>query len=258
MASACSRFFVTSVIGMALVSPAAAQTPLPMGAPAKGQVPNGGAAEYTLVAKTAGVLVAAVKGDDDLVIHVTDTDGQTIPEGRSDRDLNGSAGTELVSVVIPEPGNYRVRVTTNGGGGASFEISGSWMSFPPFAQASTDPDRRPGAARTAQVGKAIEDSINAQGGDAWDWFVLKPAQAGTLVIVTRKLGDAQADDLVLEAYLDGNYAQPAQRSDQDLQGNSANESVTLQVNAGQAVHVKVAGNFSSVNTKYRLSSNLVP
>jgi hypothetical protein len=245
------------VIGVALATPAAAQSPLPLGAPAKGQVPNGGAAEYTVVAKTAGVLVAAIKGDDDLVLHVTDSDGQTIPEGRSDRDLNGSSGTELVSVVIPEPGNYRVRVTVNGSGSAAFEISGSWMSFPPFAQASSDPDRRPSTARGAQVGKAIEDSLNSQGGDNWDWFVMKPSQAGTLVIVTRRLGDAESD-LVLEAFLDGNFSQPAQRSDQDLQGNSANESVTLQVNAGQAVHVKVSANFSNVNTKYRLSSNLVP
>jgi hypothetical protein len=257
MASAVSRFVLTFVIAAALASPAAAQSPLPLGAPAKGQVPNGGAAEYTVVAKTAGVLVAAIKGDDDLVLHVTDSDGQTIPEGRSDRDLNGSGGTELVSVVIPEPGNYKVRVTVNGSGASSFEISGAWMSFPPFAQASTDPDRRPSTARAIQVGKAIEDSLNSQAGDSWDWFVMKPSQSGTLVIVTRRLGDADAD-LVLEAYLDGNFSQPAQRSDQDLQGNSANESVTLQVEAGQSVHVKVSGNFSSINTKYRLSSNLVP
>lgn len=257
MASAVTRLVVTSVMAAALASPAAAQSPLPLGAPAKGQVPNGGAAEYTVVAKTAGVLVAAIKGDDDLVLHVTDSDGQTIPEGRSDRDLNGSSGTELVSVVIPEPGNYRVRVTVNGSGAASFEISGSWMSFPPFAQASSDPDRRPSTARAAQVGKAVEDSLNSQSGDSWDWFVMKASQAGTLVIVTRRLGDSEGD-LVLEAFLDGNFAQAAQRSDQDLQGNSANESVTLQVNAGQAVHIKVSANFSNVNTKYRLSSNLVP
>lgn len=257
MASAVTRLVVTSVMAAALASPAAAQSPLPLGAPAKGQVPNGGAAEYTVVAKTAGVLVAAIKGDDDLVLHVTDADGQTVPDGRSDRDLNGSSGTELVSVVIPEPGNYRVRVTVNGSGAASFEISGSWMSFPPFAQASSDPDRRPTTARAAQVGKAIEDSLNSQQGDSWDWFVMKPSQAGTLVVVTRRLGDSEGD-LVLEAFLDGSFAQSAQRSDQDLQGNSANESVTLQVDAGQAVHIKVSANFSNVNTKYRLSSNLVP
>ena len=44
--------------------------------------------------------------------------------------LNGSMGTEIVSVVIAEPGSYRVRVTSNGSGAAGFEIAGSWMSLP--------------------------------------------------------------------------------------------------------------------------------
>jgi hypothetical protein len=123
--------------------------------------------------------------------------------------------------------------------------------------ASSDPDRRPSTAKSAQVGKALEDQLDSKTGDSWDWYVMKSAQAGTLVIVTRRVGEGDTD-LVLEAYLDGNFAQPAQRSDQDLQGNNASESVTLQVNAGQVVHVKVSANFSNASTKYRLSSNLVP
>ena len=86
---------------------------------------------------------------------------------------------------------------------------------------------------------------------------MKANQAGTLVVVTRRVGEGDTD-LVLEAFLDGDFAQPAQRSDQDMQGNNANESVTLNVNAGQAVHIKVSANFSNANTRYRLSSNLVP
>ena len=257
MASVVSRSVVVSLMVAALALPAAAQTPLPLGAPQQGKVGAGKPTDYSVVAKTAGVLVAAVKGDADLVLSVTDSDGQTVPEGRSDKDINGSEGTEMVSVVIPEAGTYRVRVEVNGGGASSFEVSGSWMSFPPFAQASTDPDRRPSGAKAAQVGKAIEDSLNAEAGDIWDWFVMKPGQGGTLVIVTRRLGEGDTD-LVLEAFLDGNFSTPAQRSDQDMQGNNANESVTLNVNAGQAVHIKVSANFSRPNTKYRISSNLVP
>ena len=257
MASACSRSVVVLLMTGVFASPAAAQAPLPMGAPQKGNVTSGGAAEYTVVAKTAGVLVAAVKGDSDLVLQVADSDGQTVPEGSSDKDLNGNEGTELVSTVITEPGTYKVRVRVNGGGTASFEISGSWMAFPPFAMASSDPDRRPSTAKAAQIGKAVEDSLDSKTGDSWDWWVMKANQAGTLVVVTRRVGEGDTD-LVLEAFLDGNFAQPAQRSDQDMQGNNANESVTLNVNAGQAVHIKVSANFSNASTKYRLSSNLVP
>ncbi len=71
------------------------------------------------------------------------------------------------------------------------------------------------------------------------------------------LGDGDAD-LVLEIYADGDFSKPVGRSDQDLQGNSANESVTINVTAGQPVHIKVAGAFSRVTTKYRVSSSLIP
>jgi hypothetical protein len=230
---------------------------MPLGTVAQGKAGAGAPAEYTLVAKTAGVLVAAVRGDGDLTLQVTDEDGQTLPDGSSDRDLNGSQGMEMISMVIPEPGTYRVRVRIQGGSTAAFEINGAWMAFPPFAASSPDPDRRPSAARTAKVGAALEDTLNTEAGDHWDWFVFKPAQAGTLAVVTRRV-DTSDSDLVLEVYLDGKFAEAAGRSDQDLQGNSANESVTVNVNAGQTVHVKVAGAFSRANIKYRLSSNLIP
>ena len=100
MASAVSRSVVALLMAGAFAAPAAAQAPLPMGAPQQGKVASGAATEYTVVAKTAGVLVAAVKGDGDLVLQVADSDGQTVPDGSSDKDLNGNEGTELVSTVI--------------------------------------------------------------------------------------------------------------------------------------------------------------
>ncbi len=254
-----SAFSKLAVLSVALVSaaPALAQAPLPTGAPQQGKATSQTPAEYTLVAKTAGVLVVAVQGEGDLVLQVTDADGQALPDGTADRDLNGSSGTEMLSMMITEPGTYKVRVRLQDGQGGAFQISGSWLSFPPFAQAATDPDRRPSQAKAAAVGKAIEDSLSAESGDHWDWFVMKMNQAGTLAVVTRRVGEGDTD-LVLEVFTGGDFAKAASRSDQDLQGNNANESVTLNVEAGQTVHIKVSANFSRANTKYRLSSNLVP
>jgi hypothetical protein len=250
------RSIAPCVLALALAAPAAAQTPLPMGAPAEGRIGPTGAAVYTVAAAGAGVLVAAVRGDADLVLRVADEDGQALPGGQSDQDLNGSVGTELVSVVVPEAGTYQVRVTVNGGGQGRFEISGAWMSFPAFELASHDPDRRPGGASVVNVGAPLEDTLNGAEGDERDWFVLTSAQAGTLVVILRRNdGDA---DLVLEAFLDGDFAEPAARSDQDLQGNSGNESVTLDVRAGQAVHVRVSSLDRSPAAAYRLTSSLAP
>ena len=235
---------------------ASAQTPLPLGTAQQGKTSSDAPAEYTVVAKTAGLLSVAVAGNGDLAFQVTDEDGQALPDGNVDRDLNGNDGHEMVALILPEPGTYKVRVRAQGGAG-SFQIGGAWIPVAAYAMASPDPDRRPRTAKSIVMGKAHEDSLNAETGDSWDWFVMKAAQAGTLAIVTRQLGDGDAD-LVLEVYTDNDFTKPAGRSDQDLQGNSANESVTVNVNAGQAVHIKVAGAFSRVSAKYRVSSSLIP
>jgi hypothetical protein len=254
--TAVSAGTVLLVVALWLAPTMHAQQALPIGTTEKGKVGSDNVTEYTFVAKTAGVLVAAVQGDNDLVLAIADSDGQTLPDGTADRDLNGSEGTEMLSILIPEPGAYKVRVRSNGRGG-SFQISGAWMSFPAFAHASSDPDRRPSQARQMQIGKPLEDGLNSSDGDDWDWYTTKTTESGTLAIVTRRVGEGQTD-LVLEVFIDGDFAQPAHRSDQDLQGNNANESVTVEVKSGQTIHVKVSSPFGSANTKYRLSSSLVP
>ena len=59
--------------------------------------------------------------------------------------------------------------------------------------------------------------------------MLKAPEAGTLTVVTRQVGTGDAPDLVLEVFTDADFADAKDRSDQDLQGNSANESATVQV-----------------------------
>jgi hypothetical protein len=236
-----------------------AQTPsaLPTGTPQQGTATSDKPAEYAVTAKTAGVLTVAVQGSGDLMIQVLDGDGQVLPNGAFDRDLNGNEGSELASATLTEAGAYRVRVRVQSGTNSTFQIAGSFLAFPLFERAG-DPDRRPGTAKAIQVGRAFEDALDPSSGDSWDWFVMKLAEAGTLTVVTRQLGTGDGPDLILEVFTNNEFATPAARSDQDLQGNTANESVSVQVAAGQSVHVRVANNFSSRPAQYRLSSSLAP
>ena len=141
-----SLFAIVAFIVLGLPTIAAAQTALPLGAPQQAKVSSDAPTEFTHVAKTAGLLGVAIQGEGDLAFVVTDEDGQTLPDGNVDRDLNGSEGTEMVSMMIPEPGTYKVRVRVQGGQASTFTIGGSWLSFPAFARASSDPDRRPRSA----------------------------------------------------------------------------------------------------------------
>lgn len=247
---------VVTLACLVVPSLAAAQQPLPTGGAQKVAITSEKPVEYTVAAKTAGVLTVAINGEGDMAFTVTDADGQTLPDGSVDRDLNGNSGLEMASITIPEPGTYRVRVRVQSGSSSSFSIGSSWLSFPALARPNADPDSRPSGAVRLEVGKPHEDAIDPVNGDVWDWFIFEPAEAGTLVIVTRGIGDSA--DLVLEGYLDGEFGQPVERSDQDLQGSGANESVTLTVTKGQKVHVKVSGTFGRQAAKYRIASSLIP
>jgi hypothetical protein len=228
---------------------------LPIGKTDAGQTSSNAPATYQFKAGTAGVLTVAVVGDGDLEIVITDEDGQALKDGSSDRDLFGSTGTEQVSVTVTEPGLYRVQVRSIDGGSNKFQLGAAWIAMAPLARPS-DPDKRPSQARALEVGKSHEDGIDTEAGDPWDWFVYTPAQAGTLTIILRPVSK-ESFDLTLETYAAGEYTKPTASSDQDLQGHAANESISIDVPAGQKVYVKVYAGFGSATGKYRLSSSLI-
>lgn len=255
---------LTLLLSLVLTAPALAQgapaqpkgNPLPMGTSAKGDVAEGTPAVYQVSAQSAGVLAVALASSTeevDLVLVVTDGDGQPLPDGRSDRDLHGNRAHEYLAVLLPEPGSYLVHVELSSGEKAAFEISGALAPAPALASPNQDPDGRPSKATAATVGKAVEDTLG--GDDTWDWFVMRAEAAGTLTILTK----APEGDLRLEAFAEGNYRQPIASSDQDLQDVKGNESVNIEVQAGQAIYVRVSTFFVGGDTvPYKLVSALIP
>jgi len=236
-----------------------AQAALPMGNPVANALGDGGSpARFRMAATGPGILTVAVSGAEDLTLSVLDEDGQPVPEGNADRDLNGNMGSELISVVLFYAGTYFVEVRGNGvETAAKFTIGGGFVSMPAFGRAP-DPDRRPSLARALTVGAAHQDQLDPGAGDLWDWYSVKATEAMTLVIVTR-MDEGVEGDLVLEAYLGDDYSEPTTQSDQDLQGHTGNESLTIDVKAGDTVHIKVKSLADSGDAAaYRLSVGKVP
>lgn len=238
-------------------SPLYSQSPgsLPVGTTATGQVSNGSPAVFGFTAPSAGVLTVAVHAASDVALTVTDVDGQTLPDGATDRDLFGSGGNEQLMVSIPEGGEYRVVVELLGNGNSAFDIGGAWIAMAAFARPS-DPDGRPSQAVAIDIGQSLEDSLDTDQGDSWDWFVVTAKAAGTLTVILRSITD-DSPDLALELYLDDDLTDYVVRSDDDLQGNTTNESATVDVKAGQKVYVKVLGATGGPTGAYRLASSLI-
>lgn len=237
----------------------AAQATLPVGSTSSGTLGDGGATtKYRYTAASAGVLTVAISGTEDLSLAVTDEDGQALPDGTADRDLSGDRGAEVLSVILPHRGAYLVEVRSVGGEEASrFTIGASWVAMPGFER-PPDADGRPSLGRALTIGAAHTDELNPSAGDLWDWYRITSADAVTLAIVTR-MEEGTEGDLVLEAYVGTDYSEPTTRSDQDLQGHTGNESVTVNLKAGETVYFKVRSlSDSGDRMPYRVSVARVP
>ncbi len=230
---------------------------LPVGTTGTGATVPGQGATFRFQATSAGILTVVIWGapEVDLVLLVTDEDGQQLQNGRSDGDIGGVRSCEQAAVTITTPGNYNVRVTTFGSGGAaSFRIGASWLPFPELATAP-DPDGRPGTAVALTLGAGRDDTLNTAAGDSWDWFSIRSESAGMVTVMTR----CDGGDLVLEAYAQGAYDTTLDRSDQDMQSSRGNEAVNLQVQPGQTYYLKVATFGSTTGPlPYRLTAGFIP
>lgn len=256
MASALRSAATTLLLAAAAASTAQAQTDLPIGSETSLSATDMAPATLRFAAPGAGVLTVAVQGGGDLTLSVTDEDGQLVREGTADYDRDGDTGRETLSVVLTNAGEYRVVVRQLDSMPQSLRIGGSWLPFPAFERPA-DPDGRPGQARALGVDSPIEDTLDSAAGDDRDWFTVRPSAAGSLVIITRLL-PGEEGDLMLEAWVGSVSDEPLAHSDQDLQGDTGHESLTLNVNAGDVVLVKVGAALQSTpRVGYRLSSSLV-
>ena len=232
----------------------AAQTPLPLGKTVEASL-SGGSIEYTFSAPEAGFLVVVVRasGGADLALSVTDTEGQVLPEGSSDMDMNGNVGAEQVLLAIPSAGEYTVEVRCYDES-ASFQLGATFLPSA-LAAAPDDPDGRPSGAIELAVGASHADAIDPAAGDRADWYRIRADRGGVLTILTRAEGEG---DLRLERYVEPEFGEPEESADEDRDGVMGNESLTLDVEAGDVVVIKVVPSFAgSTAVSYRISSGLI-
>lgn len=237
------------------LSRASGQTPLPMGTFSTGESFGGEGATFRFEAVAPGFLTVVVRADGDAVLTVMDDEYQILPNGRSDQDLGGDVGAEQSVVALPEAGVYLVAVDPLGAGPLRFEIGGSFLASDLVAEPA-DPDAKPGGAVALDLGESRAASLDPLEGDHRDWFAIRVEEGGLLTVVTRSEGTG---DLKLEVFRDGDFRNPAGSSDQDMDGVLGNESVSLEVGAGETVHVRVSRPFGgSGRIDYRVGSGLIP
>ncbi len=256
----CQRRTVTGAIAGLLLVPWCIQTAsaqqLELGRIISASLSGSEGTSFQFDAKSAGILTVVARSTDqtDILLAVTDTDGQQLPNGRSDQDIGGNTGAEQFAITIPRSGSYRVIVESLGGASASFKIGASWLSFPDL-EVPADPDGSPSTAVVLKLDQqAVDGALDGTAGDYWDWYVLTSDRAGTLTVATR----ADEGDLILQAFQEGEYNEALEHSDQDLQGVAGNEALTLVVEPGQKFYFKVSAFSEGASVAYRLQVGLMP
>jgi len=250
----------SSLLGWALGSAflplsALAQSPLPVGSAVQGKLSEG-QATYVFEASAAGYLTVIVRAEGglDVALSIADPDEQVLPDGHSDSDIDGDLGAEQLVVAIPGAGPYLIMVESFGEDPGSFLIGGSFLATD-AAAGTPDVDARPTDAIELAVGAAHEDSLHPEEGDRADWYRIAVKKAGVLTVLTRAEGEG---DLRLERYAEGSFRDPEDVSDQDMDGVLGNESLTVDVAAGEVVYIKVVPSLGNVwQVSYRLSSGLI-
>jgi hypothetical protein len=90
------------------------------------------------------------------------------------------------------------------------------------------------------------------------WYVITAPEDVTVNFTTRSTGENDGD-LLIEAYVNEDFGQFLIRSDSDMEGDSAHESVTVDLRAGDILHVKVAAwGFGKSQWSYQLDVSHAP
>jgi hypothetical protein len=156
---------------------------------------------------------------------------------------------------LPEAGVYLVAVDPLGAGPLRFEIGATFLASELVAE-SADPDGKPSGAVELTLGGSHANFLDPMNGDHRDWYSIQVEQDGVLTVLTRSDGEG---DLKLEVFRDGDFRNAAGYSDQDMDGVLGNESVSLDVRAGDTIHFRVSPSFGGGDRiDYRVGSGIIP
>ena len=234
-----------------LLSGALQAQDLPLGEEIESTTTSAAVASYAFTAESSGVLTVVVRANNDVVINVVDGFGRQIDGGYFDTDYGGDTGAEQAAIIIGGAGDYQVRIEPLAGD-ADFVLATSWLPMALVARtlprpSAPDPQGSPEDSIHMGIGKIYRGSIHDASGDVQDWFRIEAARNGVLNVSTR----TRSSDVVLEYYQDGNYGSSLERSDQDLHGDTGNESITVSVREGGVYYFVVTAYSSDAEYSVR-------
>ncbi|MFT6146275.1 MAG: hypothetical protein ACJAZO_004967 [Myxococcota bacterium] len=228
----------------------AAAEPLPLGQAVVSDIAEG-PRSFTIDITEPGILSVAVRAHDelDLVIDVLDEDGQPVQNGHADDDIGDDRGAEQLASSLPWVGTYTVRVSElRKLGGGSFHLSASFAPMPSVALPDL-PYRRPSRALVVARQQTESATLNSNEDATFHWLRVDPDVNGTLVVSLT----ADHGDLVLEQFLESDFTEPTEVSDQDREGRLANEQLSVKGKVGTPLWFRVRDRDDAGELTYKVT-----
>lgn len=225
---------------------------LVIGSAIDGNTSNNAHANYSFRAAGPGLLTVVARSKSrgtDLAMQLYGPDGSSMNNGYCDIDFNGDTGAEHYTLLIPGAGIYRLEVQPLGSGGA-FWIGASWIDYEGAAAAmpakpTEATDLTPGAAQTCNING--QNPPNA-------WFKYTAEVEGFMLVETSAPGDP---DLVMELYTEEfGFQDSIEYSDQDRRGNVSNEQISVELQPGQTVYIKIRDHGNGIPAEVRVRCRL--
>ncbi len=231
-----TRLISALILALPLSATAFAETdPLPLGKSEQGQASPDEPRVYSVTVDGPGILTVAVRSGngEDLGINIADAHGQTLANGYGDIDEFGILGDEQLASTLGSAGDYLVYISAYDQH-ATYTIGASYL---PMAEAELpeDPLGAPDTASPLKPGQKMGDTIRPARGDHYDWYRVTPEHNGVLTVYTRG-----AEDVILEAYQEGEYHDSLATADGTDQTAMGNESITLDVRENEPVYFRVS------------------
>jgi len=212
---------------------------LPMGMMQKVALESEETLALPFTADGPGMLTVAYAGGLGIGVEVADTHSRIIDWDSTRIQQPRDSPIRFAMVPISRAGDYSVRIGSESS--SDIMLGAQWI---PFRQTEDSPDATylptpdPETELHLVPGtKAIGDIIGGDEELSHLWCRFDAEENGQLIVLAES--ESPGADLTMTSFEQGHYGNGMEYVDSDLNGNVANEGITLHVTAGQTYYVRV-------------------
>ncbi|XAM00620.1 hypothetical protein OT109_04355 [Phycisphaeraceae bacterium D3-23] len=211
---------------------------LPLGTTKKFALERGTTLELPFVADGPGMLTVAYGGAVQTTqVEVVDASGRRLA-WEDNSGFGGVSTSPVRHALIPIGGEGEFTIRLGALGEGELTLGGEWLPFPQVEGVSAVivPSPEPTTEIVLVPDRMMTGAIDQSDPDRYHlWCRFEATEDGQLVV----LANADQGDITMSSFNEGQYRNPIEHVDSDMNGSVANEGLIVDAVAGQVYYVRV-------------------